>query len=242
MATHSSSLAWRIPGMEERGGLPSMGSHRVRHDWSDIAAAAAAAHHYKKTVFSSYSGFEIGLCASYLAFHRLYIVFLSVLVFALFLNSFHDCWMSNDCGFWIKPFRNFLEPGCTGFAFMELMVCGEFTYLLSIYVPSSLCFFHIGLSFYQMLSSFVLYSFQITKEWCRVIACYGNVIFSSDIWLKNGHTDHQGQEPWGELQGWTSGKDTHVLERNGNKGVSFCFWHQQWGSKHAIPKLDTLAC
>ena len=43
MATHSSVLAWRIPGMGEPGGLPSMGSHRVRHDRSDLAAAAAAA-------------------------------------------------------------------------------------------------------------------------------------------------------------------------------------------------------
>jgi len=41
MATHSSILAWRIPGLEEPGGLPSMGSHRVGHDWSDLAAAAA---------------------------------------------------------------------------------------------------------------------------------------------------------------------------------------------------------
>ena len=41
MATHSSVLAWRIPGMGEPGGLPSMGSHRVRHDWSNLAAAAA---------------------------------------------------------------------------------------------------------------------------------------------------------------------------------------------------------
>ena len=40
--TRSSVLAWRIPGMEEAGGLPSMGSHRVGHDWSDLAAAAAA--------------------------------------------------------------------------------------------------------------------------------------------------------------------------------------------------------
>ena len=39
--THSNVLAWRIPGMAEPGGLPSMGSHRVRHDWSDFAAAAA---------------------------------------------------------------------------------------------------------------------------------------------------------------------------------------------------------
>ena len=41
MATHSSILAWRILGTGEPGGLPSMGSHRVGHDWSDLAAAAA---------------------------------------------------------------------------------------------------------------------------------------------------------------------------------------------------------
>ena len=41
MAAHSSVLAWRLPGTAEPGGLPSMGSHRVRHDWSDLAAAAA---------------------------------------------------------------------------------------------------------------------------------------------------------------------------------------------------------
>ena len=38
MATHSSVLAWRIPGTGEPGGLPSVGSHRVGHDWSDLAA------------------------------------------------------------------------------------------------------------------------------------------------------------------------------------------------------------
>ena len=42
MATHSSILAWRIPGTGEPGGLLSMGSHRVGHDWSDLAAAATA--------------------------------------------------------------------------------------------------------------------------------------------------------------------------------------------------------
>ena len=41
MATHSSVLAWRIQGTVEPGGLPSMGSYRVGHDWSDLAAAAA---------------------------------------------------------------------------------------------------------------------------------------------------------------------------------------------------------
>ena len=47
MATHSSILAWRIPGTEEPSGLPSMGPHRVGHNQSDLAAAAAAVdlHH-----------------------------------------------------------------------------------------------------------------------------------------------------------------------------------------------------
>ena len=39
MATHSSVLAWRISGTGKPGGLPSTGSHRVVHDWSDLAAA-----------------------------------------------------------------------------------------------------------------------------------------------------------------------------------------------------------
>ena len=41
VGTHSNVLAWRIPGTVEPDGLPCMGSHRVRHDWSDLAAAAA---------------------------------------------------------------------------------------------------------------------------------------------------------------------------------------------------------
>ena len=43
MVTHSIVLAWRIPEMGEPGVLPSMGLHRVRHDWSDLAAAVAVA-------------------------------------------------------------------------------------------------------------------------------------------------------------------------------------------------------
>ena len=46
MATHSSTLAWRIPWTEEPGGLPSMGLHRVRHDWSDLAAAATISYYH----------------------------------------------------------------------------------------------------------------------------------------------------------------------------------------------------
>ena len=49
MATHSSVLAWKIPRMEEPGGLPSMGSHRVGHDWSNLAAAEMEAGKEEET-------------------------------------------------------------------------------------------------------------------------------------------------------------------------------------------------
>ena len=49
MATHSGVLAWRIPGTGEPGGLPSMGSHRVGHDRSDLAATAAADVYFSVT-------------------------------------------------------------------------------------------------------------------------------------------------------------------------------------------------
>ena len=56
MVTHSSVLAWRIPGTGEPGGLPSVGSPRVGHDWSNLAAAAAAASRPKDAGWSpSYS-------------------------------------------------------------------------------------------------------------------------------------------------------------------------------------------
>ena len=52
MAT--SVLAWRIPGKGELGGLPSMGSYRVGHDWSDLAAVMLASwlHIMRTLVFS----------------------------------------------------------------------------------------------------------------------------------------------------------------------------------------------
>ena len=49
LATQSSVLAWRIPGTGEPGGLPSMGSHRVGQDRSDLAAAAAVKKSQSRT-------------------------------------------------------------------------------------------------------------------------------------------------------------------------------------------------
>ena len=53
MAIHSSVLTWRIPGMEEPDGLPPMGSHRVGHDWGDLAAAAAAYPNKHNRIYDS---------------------------------------------------------------------------------------------------------------------------------------------------------------------------------------------
>ena len=54
MATHSSVLAWRIPGTGEPGGLPSMGSHRVGHNWSDAVAAACIVIHTYQLAIPTY--------------------------------------------------------------------------------------------------------------------------------------------------------------------------------------------
>ena len=74
MATHSSVLAWRIPGTGEPGGLPSMGSHRVGHDWSDLAVAAIQ---------------TIDKLISYIAFPSLEAYFGSF----LFHTSFYTCFI-----------------------------------------------------------------------------------------------------------------------------------------------------
>ena len=66
MATHSSVLAWRIPGTGEPGGLPSMGSHKAGHDWSDLAAAASV---YMCVIKNRYKN-----------------IFVSIYVFVLFFN------------------------------------------------------------------------------------------------------------------------------------------------------------
>ena len=65
VATHSSVLAWRIPGIREPGGLPPTGSHRVGHDWSDLAAAFQVSlsplqnHTYSHSHLTVLSGWQL---------------------------------------------------------------------------------------------------------------------------------------------------------------------------------------
>ena len=65
MATHSSVLAWRIPGMQEPGWLLSMGSHRVGHDWSDLAAAATGSTEQPIIITPCTSGLTDFYCTLY---------------------------------------------------------------------------------------------------------------------------------------------------------------------------------
>ena len=70
MAPHSSALAWRIPGMGEPGGPPSMGLHRVRYDWSNLAAAAAAMLVKAEFIFWSHLSIHVGRASTGATFCR----------------------------------------------------------------------------------------------------------------------------------------------------------------------------
>ena len=74
-AAHSSVLAWRIPVTAEPGGLPSMGLHRVRHDWSNLAAGAVASAYMKLLIFLL-EIFSPVCDSARLAFHMKYSVYI----------------------------------------------------------------------------------------------------------------------------------------------------------------------
>ena len=108
MATHSSVLAWRIPGTEEPLGLPSMGSHRVGHDWSDLAAVATSANTCgkgwwarKRILSLAVSGRSGGTWGSsiFVASWRIVFFFLGV-AFGIF-----------NCGTWDLVLWPGMEPG-----------------------------------------------------------------------------------------------------------------------------------
>ena len=122
MAAHSSVLAWRIPGTGEPGALLSMGSHRVGHDWSDLAAAAAVSFVTMYTSMSNYFSEEDEVCIPRptLPFAFLPGVFTCYVSAITFLKDGHFIYLEpifggrNRCFWW-----SCLLPH--SFAFLQLM-------------------------------------------------------------------------------------------------------------------------
>ena len=116
MATHSSVLAWRIPGTGEPCGLPSMGSHRVGHDWSNLAAAAATE---SSGCFQWHWSFLTTIFEMLLSFMFLNISpnFLNFPLMNTFLNLFFYLFLKFCCYlavqtkflFFLHDLQNFLE-------------------------------------------------------------------------------------------------------------------------------------
>ena len=98
MTPYSSTLAWKIPWTEEPGRLQSMGSQRVRHDWSDLAAAAAAATHNYHSLHQLFRYLPISL--------NIYSIrFTSILFFSFQRNQHY--WTNS----WAQGLaENFLRP------------------------------------------------------------------------------------------------------------------------------------
>ena len=97
MATHSNVLAWRIPGTGEPDGLPSMGSHKVGHYWSGLAAAAAV--HYL-----NYCSFMVNLEIRQLTPFKCALLFLKYFGFSqLFILSYQ--FENQFISFWELPVR-----------------------------------------------------------------------------------------------------------------------------------------
>ena len=101
VATHSSVLAWRIPGTGEPGGLPSMGSHRVGHDWSDLAAAVAFSFQLKN--FFLFESVFLPFIALFLLAHRL-MWFLILFQCAIIFNHYFLFIQFYNVIFWIVKY------------------------------------------------------------------------------------------------------------------------------------------
>ena len=101
MATHSSVLAWRIPGTGEPGGLPSMGSHRVGHDWSDLAAKCDFVFPWSLITLSSFS------YTYWLFIHLLWSVCSNTLTIYYWMILLRDPYI-----FWNKNFVRFKCSAC----------------------------------------------------------------------------------------------------------------------------------
>ena len=182
MATHSIVLAWRIPGTGEPGGLPSLGSHRVGHNWSDLAAYNLG----KKVLSSNLSAFLqrqsfSSFCFCFfklvlLAFIAIYLNNLFLLFSAWVFNSFGDLVFSGFCVvIFLCSFPHFGR---------EIYVC--VCVCVSQYIPLFL-YPQIGLKNKSLFSSFftsILYSAILLSSFISFSNCF---VDSLEFSIKNGY-------------------------------------------------------
>ena len=119
MATHSSVLAWRIPGMAEPGGLPPMGWHRVRYDWSDLAAAAAASRHVLIAILLLVSGY---FCSSSLFIFSFSFILSGLIIFFSSIHVFLPFYFLCTVQFWFVVTMEFICLPTTISTYFKLVV------------------------------------------------------------------------------------------------------------------------
>ena len=189
MATHSSILAWRIPGTGEPGGLPFMGSHRVGHDWSDLAAAAAAIIYIRESF--AYVSFEnfMGSCHIFKSLNHFEFFFVyyvrSVLTSLIYrwLFSFSNttCW--RDCLFSIVYCclfcQRLIDCSCVGL-FLGSLFCSTDLYVC-FYANTTLFYYSSFVVLSEIwegyASSFVLFFLRITLTLLSLLRFHMNFRF-----------------------------------------------------------------
>jgi len=139
MAPHPSILAWRIPGTEEPGGLPSMGLHRVGHDWSDLAAARVLCIFWITVPYQIYVLHNI-FPVFWSSSHSLDIFFCGMEVF-----NFNEVQLINYLfhGTWFVCGKSSLYPKSSRFSPMlssRIFIVLCFTRLICLF-KESVCFF-----------------------------------------------------------------------------------------------------
>ena len=147
MATHSSVLAWRIPGTGKPGGLPSMGLHRVGHNWSDLAAAAAA-----RKVYYTYS-----------YFYSLYYFFFLLIIPRTFFYHFLFVWR-----IFFSYFLKISLLVTNFYTFLQLRLLISSSFLKDIFTGYRILDWQFSFSIWKIFCHFLL-AFMISNDKSTVI-------------------------------------------------------------------------